>query len=120
MQVEKKRQAAIDFPSITKNLKQEDSAMSMVVKVENAHTNQVAVKRDLFKLDFSKWDRLTNVGDDSYAEVTNDTTNEDKHRINPREQKSLLDNAISMLGLSNDEHNSLALGNCQILDIFLE
>ena len=59
--------------------------MLVVVKVENKNTNQVSVKRYLFKLDFSKYNGSTNVANDSSFEVIHDAINVDEIRINPRE-----------------------------------
>ena len=81
-----------------------------VVKVENKRVDQVVVKKKKFKLDFIKYDRATNVKNDSSVEVTRDAINMDKFRMNPRECKPSLDNAMSMLSLSKYKHNAAGLG----------
>ena len=50
VQVEKKCQATINFPSATKTPKEEDSSVLTVVRAKNKHATQVAVKRNLLKL----------------------------------------------------------------------
>ena len=50
VQADKKHNETIEFTSATKKPKQEDSTVFTVVKVENKHASQAAVKRDLFKL----------------------------------------------------------------------
>ena len=52
VQVKKKRQVTINFPSTNKKKKLEDSVGLIVVKAENKNSNQAVVKRDLFKLYF--------------------------------------------------------------------
>ena len=49
-----------------------------MVKVENKHANQVAVKRALFILYFSKCDESIDAGADSSVEVMHYTINTDK------------------------------------------
>ena len=46
--------------------------MLTVAKLESEYANQAAVKRDLLKLDFSKCNESTNVGDYFSDEVTHD------------------------------------------------
>ena len=55
-----------------------------VVKVDDKHSNQAVVKKDNFKLDFTKFDRATIVKDDSSVEETNNTINVENFRMNPR------------------------------------
>ena len=92
----------------------------IVVKVDSDHNNQVVVKKEKFKLHFSKCNWSTNVGDDSSVEVAHDTFNVNKWRINPKEHKSLLENVISILGLLRDKNKVAALGDYQSLAICLE
>ena len=85
-----------------------------VVKVENEYDNQVVVKKEKFKLHFTKFDEATIVKDDQSIEDTHNTINVDKFRMNSREKKSLLSNFMCMVGLSNNKHSTVVLGNCQI------
>ena len=82
-----------------------------VSKVENKNSNQVVIKKQKFKLDFTKIDGATNVKEDSSVEVTHNMINVDKFRMNPRQHTSLLENAMSMLDLSKDKHNEVGLGD---------
>ena len=90
-----------------------------VVKVQNEHANQVAAKKDNFKSDFTKFNRSAIVKDDSSVEDTNNAIKMDKLIMKPRACKSLLANAMSVLGLSKDENNEDVLGDCQILVLCL-
>ena len=82
--MERKHQETIDFPSATKKVNQGNLTEMIVAKVDNDHANQVVVKKDNFKLDFTKFDGATNVKDDSSVEETYDTINVDEFRMNPR------------------------------------
>ena len=83
VQVERECQATIEFLSATKKAKQENSTDLTAVKVNNKHHNQVVVKKEKFKLNFTKFDGATNVKDDSSVKVTHDTIDVDEFRINP-------------------------------------
>ena len=66
-------------------------------------------------MDFTKFYRTTNVKDDSSIEVTHDTIDVDKFRMNRRNYKYFLENSMSILGISKDKHNAAALGNINFL-----